>query len=87
MFGFDSSHERRGEASGADGGIGGDPGDALAARRRRGRAPRRTRTGPSKPPPKPTSEYSPIAAPRSSVGAAATRPAVSVPDSAITSIE
>jgi len=32
-------------------------------------------------------EYKPIAEPRSSAGAAATRPAVSVADSAITSIE
>jgi len=43
--------------------------------------------GPSMPPPKPASEYSPSAAPRSSAGAAATSPAVRVADSAITSIE
>src|SRR5256885_16228964 len=44
-------------------------------------------TGPTIPPPNPASEYSPIADPRSSGGAAATSPAVSVAESAITSIE
>ena len=81
-----SSDDWRGEASRADGGVGGDPAalaPSTAGDIERGAEEHRS----EEPAGEADQRIESQRAPRSSAGAAATSPAVSVPDSAMTSIE